>query len=307
VASPSSSAVRRTSLLLFKVGDRELDLDSAEAVVRRVCEVLTVTLPGQMTKLKGAPWACITTIVTHDASGRKQEAFCIDLDSLPMWLATIDVGRVKSATAKRLLIEYQRKAARVLRNYFFGHHAANFDRQKFAVLVAGAVGEVMVQTVGPILDKLEGRRAEDHAADRKMTELILGRLLDIEEKLAAGQAAIAQGNVGSSGAREISRKLHEYGMLMAPIGDKAAIRSWRGSGETELRGKLSHFGAGRSWRALSSSKMQDARVALNEMLARARKNAGDRAQMTFEELLARQKAANGAARPASYKAPVDLN
>ncbi|MFI5301351.1 MAG: phage antirepressor N-terminal domain-containing protein [Polyangiales bacterium] len=67
--------------------------------IRRVCEALGVATQRQLTKLHGKAWACVTIMVTHDSSGRKQEVACIDLDSLPMWLATIDPSRVAPAVA----------------------------------------------------------------------------------------------------------------------------------------------------------------------------------------------------------------
>lgn len=90
--------------------------------VRRVCEHLGIDEEGQRQKLKDenrAPWACACVIQAHDTTGRKQDAFMLHLDSLPMWLATIDAGRVNSE-ARALLIAYQKEAARVLRDYFFG-------------------------------------------------------------------------------------------------------------------------------------------------------------------------------------------
>lgn len=62
-------------------------------VVKRVCEALGIDESGQRQKLADKPWACTELISAHDVSGRKQDAFCCDLDTLPMWLATIDVGR----------------------------------------------------------------------------------------------------------------------------------------------------------------------------------------------------------------------
>ncbi len=89
--------------------------------VRRVCEGLSVDVTGQLTKLRRKPWATVEMISMVAEDGKKREAACIDLDALPMWLATIDVDRVGSTSAKRLLVEYQFRAAAVLRDHFFGH------------------------------------------------------------------------------------------------------------------------------------------------------------------------------------------
>lgn len=91
-------------------------------VVKRVCEALGVDWEGQRQRLRDesrCPWAvaCMTQATGND--GKSYEMFCVDLDTLPMWLATIDVGRVKPG-AREKLIAYQRECARVLRDHFFG-------------------------------------------------------------------------------------------------------------------------------------------------------------------------------------------
>lgn len=55
----------------------------------------------------------------HDVSGREQEACLIDLDTLPMGLATIDVSRVAEGIRPKL-IRLQKECVPVLRDHFFG-------------------------------------------------------------------------------------------------------------------------------------------------------------------------------------------
>lgn len=87
--------------------------------IRRVCEGLAIAHQPQFAKLKGRPWARVTFIVTHDTSGRRQQAAMIHLDALPMWLATIEPSRVAEAARPRLEL-FQIECARVLRDHFFG-------------------------------------------------------------------------------------------------------------------------------------------------------------------------------------------
>lgn len=87
--------------------------------VRRVCEALGIQPHGQAEKLKTKPWAVTQMICATGPDGKRYESFCLDLDSLPMWLATIDTRRVKGAAREKLVV-YQREAARVLRDYFLG-------------------------------------------------------------------------------------------------------------------------------------------------------------------------------------------
>jgi hypothetical protein len=125
--------------------------DRVWVVVKRVCEALGIADQAQAAKLKGKPWACTTLIVAHDASGRNQELFCLELDSLPMWLATIEVSRVRPE-ARDKLIAYQRECARVLRDHFFG--APRQDAPDFAAFARELVGEILRQVDRRIEDRI---------------------------------------------------------------------------------------------------------------------------------------------------------
>ena len=103
-------------------------------VVRRVCEALGVDESGQRQKLAEKAWACTELISAHDATGRHQAIFCIDIDSLPMWLATMEESRV-GPVARPKLIAYQKECARVLRDHFLkprhpGHEAYDNYRER---------------------------------------------------------------------------------------------------------------------------------------------------------------------------------
>lgn len=86
---------------------------------RRVCDALGIDFASQTVKLRAKPWACVGMITTHDATGRQQEMHALHLDSVPMWLATIDENRVADHVRPKLQ-RYQVECARVLRDHFFG-------------------------------------------------------------------------------------------------------------------------------------------------------------------------------------------
>jgi hypothetical protein len=86
--------------------------------LKRMCESLGLAYEAQFTKLKTKRWAGITMIVTPDAKGVGQRTFCLNLDSVPMWLATIDTNRVAPDVASKLE-QYQLECASVLRDHFF--------------------------------------------------------------------------------------------------------------------------------------------------------------------------------------------
>lgn len=93
-------------------------------VLKRACEALGITDEQQAVKLKQKPWATTALIAAVAEDGKERNVFVVDLDTLPMWLATIDVGRVRPE-AREKLIAYQRECAKVLRDHFFGSPQAN--------------------------------------------------------------------------------------------------------------------------------------------------------------------------------------
>lgn len=88
--------------------------------VRHVCDALGIDPDGQRVKLSTKEWACTEIIsVQLPGSSQTRALTCIDLDSLPLWLATIEASRVKPAV-RPLLLAFQKECARVLRDHFFG-------------------------------------------------------------------------------------------------------------------------------------------------------------------------------------------
>lgn len=119
--------------------------------VKPVCAALGLADQAQATKLKAKPWAG-TTMIVAPSRGGPQEMFCVDLDSLPMWLATIEPARVRKEARPKLVI-YQKECARVLRDHFFGRRPAApaFDPA------------LLVQALARVLEPMEERirRLED--------------------------------------------------------------------------------------------------------------------------------------------------
>lgn len=83
----------------------------------RVCESLGLAADTQRRKLEEKPWATTTLRVVVAEDGKRRQLTCVDLQTLPMWLATIDIGRVKPECRDKLKV-YQCEAARVLAEHF---------------------------------------------------------------------------------------------------------------------------------------------------------------------------------------------
>lgn len=82
------------------------------AVLARLCEPLGVDLDTQRRKLKSSGWAQ-TVIMTVSENGLQREVFCLSLKSIPMWLASINAGKVRPELRDKLAL-YQRECADVL-------------------------------------------------------------------------------------------------------------------------------------------------------------------------------------------------
>ena len=71
-------------------------------VMRPVVEGMGLNWAGQQQKLAAARsrFACMD-IHTHDSSGRAQEMTCIPLRRYPMWLATINPGKIPNPAVRQ--------------------------------------------------------------------------------------------------------------------------------------------------------------------------------------------------------------
>jgi hypothetical protein len=128
--------------------------------LRRCCENLGLSIQGQHSKLKNKPWACIKEILIHDASGREQPATMLHLDTLPMWLASIEPNKVKAAIREKL-VKYQKECAKVLAAHFLPKQAtkpADAQPESIAGLRDLLISEVMA-SISPIITELRALAA----------------------------------------------------------------------------------------------------------------------------------------------------
>jgi phage antirepressor YoqD-like protein len=85
--------------------------------VRRMCGAIGIDSKNQREKLQNKSWARGVFITSRDVKGRNQEQFFLHIDSVPMWLATIDERKV-AAAVKPKVIKFQLEAAKALRDHF---------------------------------------------------------------------------------------------------------------------------------------------------------------------------------------------
>ncbi|MFA5186313.1 MAG: phage antirepressor N-terminal domain-containing protein [Patescibacteria group bacterium] len=88
--------------------------------VKRVCECLGIDESSQRQRLLRSKWAVTAMVTVTGLDGKSYSMFCIHIDSLPMWLTTIQASLVKGKRVREKLELYQCQAAKALRDHFIG-------------------------------------------------------------------------------------------------------------------------------------------------------------------------------------------
>jgi P22_AR N-terminal domain len=99
--------------------------DEPHVVIRPTLTSMGVDPDSQLKKLKRKSWgSTVVTTVQVPGDSQAREVAVVDLDTWSMLLANIDESRV-SEVARPLVIEYQKKSARALREYWTQGGAVN--------------------------------------------------------------------------------------------------------------------------------------------------------------------------------------
>jgi hypothetical protein len=88
-------------------------------VVARLCEPFLLAPQRQQEKLESAPWACTTIMVALDGRSQNRPLFCLNVEAVPMWLATLTPGKVNESVREKLA-RYQVQASVVLDDWANG-------------------------------------------------------------------------------------------------------------------------------------------------------------------------------------------
>jgi hypothetical protein len=98
--------------------------DEPHVIIRPALDAMGLDVDSQLKKLKRKSWATtvVTAVVAED--GKVREMVAADLDTWSMLLANIDEHRVSEA-ARPLVIDYQKKSARALRDFWTRGGAVN--------------------------------------------------------------------------------------------------------------------------------------------------------------------------------------
>src|SRR5215204_2623815 len=72
--------------------------------VNQACAHIGIAPGSQITKLRGKPWALLRDdVAIPDSAGRHRQVTLIHVDSVPMWMATIEPLRVKESSRAILI------------------------------------------------------------------------------------------------------------------------------------------------------------------------------------------------------------
>lgn len=186
-------------------------------VEKRMCEVMGIDHDSQRKRLSDherSPWAVTAMMTATGPDGRSYEMFCLDLDSLPMWLATIEVKRAR-AESRAKLIDYQRECARVLRDHFFGPRVQAEKAQ--AVLLETLVGQqsqmlVLMRTIIERQTDLEKRVCEIERPSFSHGAISRGsydQLRSYVRRIATTEASVSKWKSPRAATADIHRELRE--------------------------------------------------------------------------------------------------
>lgn len=179
--------------------------------VKRMCENVEIAYQSQHEKLKNKAWAVVT-----GPDGKNYEMLMLHLDSVPMWLATVEPSRVREDIRPKL-VAYQKECARVLRDHFFGRQPT-FDMKAFM----HEFGSVMVPMIAEMVSSVS--RAERESAIQERT------------------------TIGRTGAATINRTLRAIARVLAGD-DKQVYRSSLSASHMDLRSASACWlRCGTSWR-----------------------------------------------------------
>ncbi|WP_193376993.1 phage antirepressor N-terminal domain-containing protein [Frigoriglobus tundricola] len=112
------------------------------AGLKCMCENLGLNWSGQLRRLRTARWATMCMMHTVASDGKTREVAMLRADKIPMWLAGVDLDRIKDKAVRDKIDAYQDKAADVLAEHFFRP-----EPKSAPGLTAADVADVVVQTL----------------------------------------------------------------------------------------------------------------------------------------------------------------
>jgi hypothetical protein len=131
--------------------------------IRKLCEELGIDSDSQTTKLKnlaadGDEWATTVIITGVAFDGKTRQMTCIQADSIPMWMITINPNKVDESVREKLK-QYKNEAKRVLADHFMPKSTTSDDPVLQLLAVATQTRKDQLALSNKV-DRLEARVEE---------------------------------------------------------------------------------------------------------------------------------------------------
>jgi hypothetical protein len=190
-------------------------------VLRPACEDMGLRFNGQLAKLKTQPWAVVQYCCTTGADGKTYRMATLDVEHVPMWLATIDANRCNEKS-RPIIVAYQKHATKVLYDYYDKlarggpPTGPSLDMEALVHLFGEGIAKVM-QPVARRLDVI----------DRK-SEFVMERIRNLEDMVLRIDANTSHGSI-------------DYDALLA--GRRMILHDWADENQYQLTGaQMQHWG-----------------------------------------------------------------
>jgi len=103
--------------------------------VKPACEAIGLDFSAQRNRLQRQKWATVAIMTTVGGDGKDREMYCLRADIAPMWLATLDAGRIKDPEVRSRIELWQVHATAALSAYARGEQAPAASDQVTALLL----------------------------------------------------------------------------------------------------------------------------------------------------------------------------
>lgn len=190
--------------------------------VPATCKIIGVKVYDQLVKMRDKGWATTRKIRVVAADGKVRSTWCIEHRSLPSWLMSIGLNKVKPEVREPLTrIHLEGKDA--LADHFFGTRISASERAELRAMRADFAA--MKEQLAGLVD----------CSDRH------------ERRLTTVEAAIARGTLGSDGATKTTVRLDAVAALWLEARLAETIEAARGLVEQEVRGLIPFGGMISTW------------------------------------------------------------
>lgn len=124
--------------------------------VHPLCSAIGIDGEAQRKRLSRQPWAVTSMMEATATDGKSYEMLCLRADKLAMFLATLEVSRIRNAAARKRIAKYQKHAAAALDRWVRGKEAGAQQAERPRLPAPPALPELVedVRMPQPIMVEL---------------------------------------------------------------------------------------------------------------------------------------------------------